>query len=169
MSTPISVSSRSAPYVFVSYAHADRKLAQPYVASLQEQGMPVWWDDRIAPGAEWVQAIADAIVDCSAFLLLVTRGVAESEFCFREIVFAQTERIRTVVSYLESVQLPNRLRFLLAPVHAVFDGAKECDRVAEALGYLLGHPPAGDVRTSSAWQASRWVAGVAGQCPRREC
>jgi TIR domain len=142
MSTPILVTSHDGPYAFVSYAHADRKVVQPYVAKLRAQGLPIWWDDRIAPGTEWVQAIADAIVDCSVFLLLVTRGIAESEFCFREIVFAQNERICTIVSYLDWLRLPNRLRFLLAPVHAVFDGADDCDRVAETLRHLLATAPA---------------------------
>lgn len=127
------IGSREAAYVFVSYAHVDRQMIHPYVLRLRDHGLRIWWDDGLTPGAEWIQAIADAIAGCSAFLLLVTRGVADSEYCFREILFAQDQRIPTVVNYLEAVGLPNRLRFLLAPIHAIVDGTWEFDRIVDAL------------------------------------
>jgi len=131
------IGSRDAAYVFVSYAHVDRQMVRPYVLKLKEHDFGLWWDDGLAPGTEWVGAVADAIVGCSAFLLLVTRGVADSEYCFREVLFAQDQRIPTVVNYLDAVRLPNRLRFLLSPIPAVVDGRCERDGIVEALHRAL--------------------------------
>jgi hypothetical protein len=139
MLTQAGVGLSESAYVFVSYAHVDRKIVRPYVLRLKEQDFRLWWDDGLGPGAEWVRAVADAIAGSSAFLLLVTRGVADSEYCFREILFAQDQRIPTVVNYLESVQLPNRLRFLLSPIPAVVDGHCERDGIVEALRRALMH------------------------------
>ena len=131
------IGSRERPYVFLSYAHVDRQIVHPHVLRLQQQGLEIWWDNLITPGGGWIPAIADAIVESSVFLLLVTRGVATSEYCFREILFAQDEQIPTVVSFLEEVRLPNRLRFLLSPIHAIVDGAGESNRLAETLRQAL--------------------------------
>src|SRR4030095_2098562 len=131
------VASHVAPYVFVSYAHVDLQIVHPYVSSLERQGLKVWWDQGLTPGREWVQEIADAIFECSVFLLLVTRGVVDSEYCFRETFFAQNERIPTIVSFVQSVRLPHRLRFLLSSIHAVSDSAGECNRLADTLHRAL--------------------------------
>jgi len=128
---------RDAPYVFISYAHIDRQLVQPYVTRLEKHGLSLWWDETITPGFGWIEEIADAIVESSVFLLFVTRGVVESEYCFREVAFAQDEGIRTVVAFLESVRLPNRLRFVLSSIHTVSDATLDCKRLADTLGRAL--------------------------------
>lgn len=124
-------------YVFVSYAHVDRALVQPYVLGLQKLGVRLWWDNGLAPDGEWAGAVADAIVGCSVFLVLVTRGVATSEYCFRELRIARDRRIPTVVNYLESVRLPARLSTLLSPLPAVTEGPWISDKVVETLNRSL--------------------------------
>jgi hypothetical protein len=109
-------------YVFVSYAHVDRPLVRPYLLGLQKLDLRLWWDDGLAPDSEWAGAVADAIAGCSAFLFLVTRSAANSEYCFREVRLAHNRRIPTVVNYLESARLPTRLSALLSRVPAVTDG-----------------------------------------------
>ena len=57
------------PYIFVSYAHADSVRVFREIARLNEDGYHVWYDEGIAPGNEWTDEIAEALANCSAFIV----------------------------------------------------------------------------------------------------
>src|SRR3954465_2620714 len=59
------------PYVFISYASADRERVLPIVASMGEAGIECWIDQHgIEGGANWGMRIAQAIEGCAAFVLM---------------------------------------------------------------------------------------------------
>lgn len=58
------------PYMFVSYAHADRDAVLPIVAALVDKGYREWYDDGIPPTTDFPEYIADRVYRCSCFVML---------------------------------------------------------------------------------------------------
>ena len=56
--------------VFLSYDHDDRAQAAPIAAALEKAGHSVWWDQRIAAGAEYNSEIEEAVERADAVMVL---------------------------------------------------------------------------------------------------
>ncbi|MBN8552240.1 MAG: toll/interleukin-1 receptor domain-containing protein [Caulobacterales bacterium] len=66
--------------VFVSYDRRDRDLAERVVAALTEQGLTVWWDDRITPHETWDKTIEREVDSAKKVLVLWTKNSVESDW-----------------------------------------------------------------------------------------
>ena len=66
--------------VFVSYDRRDRELAERVVAALTEQGLTVWWDDRITPHETWDKTIEREVDSAKKVLVLWTKHSVESDW-----------------------------------------------------------------------------------------
>lgn len=66
--------------VFVSYDRRDRELAQKVVQALTEQGLTVWWDDRITPNETWDKTIERELDDARKVLVLWTDHSVQSDW-----------------------------------------------------------------------------------------
>jgi hypothetical protein len=66
--------------VFVSYDRRDRELADRVVAALTEQGLTVWWDDRISPYETWDKTIEREVDNAKKVLVLWTKNSVESDW-----------------------------------------------------------------------------------------
>lgn len=66
--------------VFVSYDRRDRELAERVVAALTEQGLTVWWDDRITPHETWDKTIEREVDNAKKVLVLWTKHSVESDW-----------------------------------------------------------------------------------------
>ena len=60
------------PYIFVSYAHRDSPRVFEEIKRFNDAGFHVWYDEGIAPGNEWSDAIAEALSDCAVFVVMLT-------------------------------------------------------------------------------------------------
>ncbi len=107
------------PYIFVSYAHADKAVVYPEIRLLHERGCRIWFDEGITPGEKWTREIARAIERCRFFMLFMTPRAAGSEWVYREIEFAVAERRPFLAIYLEQTALSAELRWLIGPVQAI--------------------------------------------------
>ena len=56
------------PYVFVCYAHTDAKIVYPEILWLRDQGINIWYDEGISPGAEFPERLGKAILGASMVL-----------------------------------------------------------------------------------------------------
>ncbi|MDQ2785582.1 MAG: toll/interleukin-1 receptor domain-containing protein [Chloroflexota bacterium] len=75
------------PYVFVSYASADRDRVLPIVAALRRAGVPVWIDQSGIPGgANYGAEINDGIKGATALVLLCTPASLASRNVRQEIL-----------------------------------------------------------------------------------
>lgn len=66
--------------VFVSYDRRDRDLAEKVVAALTEEGLTVWWDDRITPHETWDKTIEREVDNAKKVLVLWTKHSVESDW-----------------------------------------------------------------------------------------
>ena len=76
------------PYIFVSYAHKDKDIVFPFILALQEK-YNVWFDEGIHYGTEWENEIAEKLLQCHAFLFVVTPRSLNSTNCKDEIAMAR--------------------------------------------------------------------------------
>ena len=74
MDKPFSAYEGEDPYVFVCYAHDDSRVVYPEVQWLHDQGINVWYDQGISPGAEVPDELGQAILGASLILFYVSPG-----------------------------------------------------------------------------------------------
>jgi small GTP-binding protein len=70
--------------IFVSYAHADdglRAELSKHLSELKREGVAVWDDREIGPGAEWSAAIDERLEDAEIVLLLLSADFMASHYC----------------------------------------------------------------------------------------
>lgn len=81
---------QSWPHIFVSYARADRAVAERVRRSLEIAGLPVWLDEEaIRPGtADWQAAIRLGIQNSAALVVLCSPDAIASRFVLSEIALA---------------------------------------------------------------------------------
>ena len=71
---------------------ADRKYVVKLAAKLDKAGITTWIDtSSVTYGARWVAEIEEAIVGCSAFVVVMTPAAKKSDWVNREIDLADEE------------------------------------------------------------------------------
>lgn len=96
------------PYIFISYAHKDKKRVLPVIAELQERGYAVWYDAGIEAGSEWPRIIAERLSGCAMMIAFVSENYVVSDYCQRELTYAQSKKkpILTVFEGIDRSELP---------------------------------------------------------------
>lgn len=108
------------PYIFISYAHLDRKVVLPIISALQQRGFRVWYDIGIELGTEWPEYIAQHLNNSAVCLAFVSQAAMNSFFCRREINFAIAQRKELVAIYLENVNMPLGMQMQLGSVQGMY-------------------------------------------------
>ena len=93
-------------YIFMSYAHMDHELVFEQIKLFNEAGFHVWYDEGIAPGNEWTKEIANALQNCSLFVVMITPDSAVRRNVQNEINFAVNRNIPFVAIHLKETILP---------------------------------------------------------------
>ena len=73
-----------APFVFISYAHANKAEVAEIVHYLRAHDINSWWDDDIALGDKWRDQITDKLAECQAVLTLWTEQSVNSDSVIEE-------------------------------------------------------------------------------------
>jgi TIR domain len=76
-------------HIFISYSHQDKDYAKRLVSEIEEQGIQIWFDERIDYGDRWFQTIINAIRESVAIIVLMTPEAEASGWVQREILVAQ--------------------------------------------------------------------------------
>ena len=136
------------PYVFVSYAHADRDRVFPIIELLQDNGYHVWYDEGLHAGNDWRDELADRIRDCRAFLYMRTKNSARSPYCRDEIYAADAEMKRRdseteevfdesvlplLSVQLEEADLSGGLRMIIDTKQVIQGAGVSAENIAKAL------------------------------------
>ncbi|MEE9254806.1 MAG: TIR domain-containing protein [Pseudomonadales bacterium] len=134
------------PFAFICYAHDDDEVVYPELVRLREQGVNIWYDEGISPGAEWSDVLADRIKNCSSFLYYVSPRSVASEICRQELLFAQEGSCEILAVHLEHTDLPDGLRLRLGHRQAVMRYEQSSEMYEEKLLAALPQAQTG-VRT----------------------
>jgi len=102
------VESKSAPQVFISYAHEDEVYANKIAKSLKTAGLEVWIDNsKLQGGSAWVQEIARGITQSKLVLNILSQDSIESDFVEKEILYSiDTAKKKVIPLRIKNVQPP---------------------------------------------------------------
>ena len=109
----------SKPFVFVSYAHADKQLVEPIIAGLHARGLRIWFDDGLDVGDIWEEVLAERVKQCVAMLCLVSTRFTDSNNCLDEIHNAKEQKKELLIIHLEDEELPEIFQFRYSRFHAL--------------------------------------------------
>ena len=102
------------PYVFASYAYADRAVVEQIVAKIEANGIRVWFEARdILAGWVFPNSITEAIGECTAFLTFISGKSQVSKNCRNELEYAIRMRKRIIPIFLEDAELSLGMKYFL--------------------------------------------------------
>ena len=101
-------------YVFISYAHKDKKEIYPIIEKLINDGYRVWYDEGIDPGTEWDENIAKHIEECGYFISFISENYLKSSNCKDELNFARDLDKDRFLVYLQNINLPSGMNMRLS-------------------------------------------------------
>ena len=127
---PFESYSGEGPYVFVSYAHADKIPVYQSMREFRDAGVNMWYDEGIQPAGEWVEEIAHAIKKSSLFVVFVSPRSVNSRFVKSEVGYALSENKDILTIYLEDTTLPAGLSLCLQQFQSVFVSEKNWQKKA---------------------------------------
>ena len=95
------------PFVFLSYAHKDDKMAIAFIFELQKR-MNVWFDEGIVEGTVFDQSITDHINRCTAFLFFISEESLNSDYCKGELYLAKEKNKKIIFLFSKKdLKLPD--------------------------------------------------------------
>ncbi|MHB8646217.1 MAG: AAA family ATPase [Thermomicrobiales bacterium] len=107
-------SAPTTPYIFVSYASADRDRVMPVVETLRHAGVAVWLDQHdIAGGTDYAREIAEGIEGCAALVLMSTPASLASRNVRQEIALGWKFERPYLPLLLEPVTIPKEIAYWL--------------------------------------------------------
>lgn len=85
-----------APFVFVSYSHADRPLVEQTARTLLDQGVRLWWDTALEGGQYWKEEVRELIVhpNCRGVIFMCSPAAYLSTAVHNERTIALEERAK---------------------------------------------------------------------------
>ncbi len=105
---------RGLPYVFISYASADRERVLPIVDRLEQAGVKTWIDrDGIHGGANYAKVISDAIRDAAALVLFASPASLASRNVKQELALGWRFEQPYLPLRLDPVEIPDDLAYWL--------------------------------------------------------
>jgi hypothetical protein len=104
--------------VFISYSSKDKPVADATCATLEAKGIRCWIAPRdIRPGADWGEAIVDAIHEARVFVLVFSRNANDSPQIKREVERAINKGIPVIPLRIENVMPAKALEYFLSTPH----------------------------------------------------
>ena len=141
--------------VFISYSSHDKTTADAACAALESAGIRCWIAPRdILPGADWGEAILNALDTCRAMVLIFSSNANSSPQIRREIERVVGRGIPIIPVRIEDTAPTKAMAYFMGPVHWL-----------DALTPPLEQHPAPPGRVA---EVAAWNRGCqAGQCRAR--
>lgn len=105
-------SSRRGAKLFISYAREDIEFVRSLRTALDDLGHQSWIDEKgIAPTANWLQRILQAIVECEYLIFVVSPSSVASEVCQLELGHAASlnKDLAPILLHPITTELPGEL------------------------------------------------------------
>ena len=107
------------PYLFISYAHRDRAAVYPILCRMTGMGLRIWFDEGIAPGTTWDDAIARKVEACDGLIAFISDNYVASGNCKDELNFARNKDRPLLLVYLQDTELPPGMDMRLNRIQAI--------------------------------------------------
>lgn len=121
------------PYIFISYSHKDTDKVMPIVERLDKDGYRVWYDEGIRIAESFNSVIAERIGNCAFMVLLISDNYIVSEYCKKELNFADAEKKKLIGIYARGVKLTPRFKMLRANIQGIDEPYSYDDEFFEKL------------------------------------
>ena len=107
------------PYIFISYAHADRAEVNALIAYLGNR-YRIWFDKGIHGGTDWTDTIARHVKNATVVLPCFSPQYMESENCKKEFLYATSLKHKKVLAvYFKPTELSDGIEMYMAGVQTV--------------------------------------------------
>ena len=104
-----------AQQVFISYASADKPIADRACGALESAGISCWIAPRnIMPGADFPSSIVEAVSAAQVFVLILTDPAAASPHVLSEVGHAFNGKKRIIPFRISQAALPEDLEYFLS-------------------------------------------------------
>lgn len=129
--------------VFISYSREDAEVAHQITEVLERGGHKPWIDNQLVPGQRWKEKIEQAIVNCDAFLILLSPTALDSEYCRWEYLTAieKTKPIFPVLVKSFDLQYPEELADLANIQFVDMSAGINASNTASLIGGVFGARP----------------------------
>ncbi len=107
------------PYIFISYAHDDTNKVMPIIERLDKDGYRLWYDEGILTAARFNNVIAERIDNCAFMLLFISDNYIASEYCNKELNFAEAENKKLIGIYERNANLTPRFKMLRCDIQGI--------------------------------------------------
>ncbi len=106
--------------IFISYSSKDSERALSLAEELRSRGASVWIDQQAIDGAtQWSSEIAQALDECKALVLLISKSSLKSKNCAKEVTIAAEADKFILPIDLEDIPLPKEFKYHLAGLQRV--------------------------------------------------
>jgi TolB-like protein len=131
------------PFAFISYASADRALAETLTDYLERHGARCWIAPRdVPPGALYADAIVRAISDAQALVLLLSRSSIASSHVGKELERASSKRRPIIALRLDDGELTPAFEYFLSESQWIDLRAAGREAAFARLAQVLAQPAA---------------------------
>jgi len=104
--------------IFISYSANDKPTADAVCATLEARGLRCWIAPRdVLPGADWSEAIIDAIAGSRALVLVFSQHANTSQQVRREVERAVHKGIAVVPMRIADVPMSKSLEYFISTPH----------------------------------------------------
>lgn len=128
--------------IFISYANADRAVAQPLADACEALGWSVWWDREIPFGRPFDQVIEEELNGARCVIVLWSSESARSRWVKTEAA-AAADRDRLIPVLIEDVPIPFEFRRIQTAMLQGWSGDREhpeFERLLDSIRHMLGQP-----------------------------
>lgn len=136
--------SGTAPYGFISYAHADAERVLSVVGALDGDRYRLWYDAGIEAGTNWPEVVASHLLHAGTAVFFLSARFLRSQNCVREVHYAVSQRKPMILVYLEPVELPEDLAMQFSTAKVIHGEDGDGLRIARAVETELGADFLGD-------------------------
>lgn len=121
--------------IFISYAKADRDVAQRLAGALEAQGWSVWWDLDIPAGKDFDKVIEAELDAATSVVVLWSKHSVDSRYVKGEAREAQSQD-KLIPAFIEHVKPPMDFRAIQGVFLMDWDGAEDFPAFKQLVGAI---------------------------------
>ncbi len=107
------------PFVFLSYSHSDKQIAEGVIVGLKRKMCRVFYDEGLTPGESWNDELAEKVIKCNCVVVLLTTNSVASKYVRSELNYAIAKDKTIIPILIGNTQLPPGIEMMLSPYQSI--------------------------------------------------